>query len=61
MQGFAGGVGNMINAKSVFETVPQKYNGVVGCLTNILILFFGMTCTFLGMTLPSEEPEMMDD
>jgi hypothetical protein len=33
----------------------------MGCMTNVMILFFGMCCTFLGMTLPTDEDEMVDD
>lgn len=60
LQGFAGGIYNMINAKSIFEVVPEQYNGVMGCLTNVLILFWGMLCTIIGMTIPTE-PEAMEE
>lgn len=61
LQGFAGGVFNMINAKCIFETVPEKYSGVMGCLTNTLNLWYGMISVMLGMTLPTDPQEMRDD
>jgi len=59
--GFAGGVFNMINAKCMFENVPEKYAGIMGCSTNIAILLFGLTCSLLGMSMPSDPAQMPFD
>ena len=51
----------MINAKCVFECVPEKYNGVMGCSTNVLILWYGLICTFIGLSITSDKEQMKFD
>lgn len=53
--GIAAGIFNMCNAKAIVETVPVKYNGVFGALTNILICWGGLLALSLGLALPDEE------
>lgn len=53
--GIAAGILTMCNAKSIVETVPVKYNGVFGALTNILICYGGLIALSLGLALPDEE------
>jgi hypothetical protein len=59
--GFAAGVFNMINAKCIFESVPAKYAGIMGCSTNINMVLFGLICSLLGMSLPADATQMPFD
>lgn len=51
--GFAAGILNMCSMKSIVETVPMKYSGAFGAMTNIFLNIGAMLCSILGMALPT--------
>lgn len=51
----------MASLKSLFETVPQKYYGVFASLTNIFLNFAGVFVIVLGMGVPTNKEDYVDD
>lgn len=61
MCGFAAGILNMCSMKSILETVPVKYSGAFGAMTNIFLNIGAMLCSVLGMALPSDPEDYSED
>jgi MFS family permease len=59
--GFVAGILTMCTSKCIFETVPMRYAGIFGCLTNVFIHFTGFICLLLGNALPSSPNDYKDD
>jgi MFS family permease len=59
--GFAAGILNMCSMKSIVETVPMKYSGAFGAMTNIFLNIGAMLCSVLGMALPADEEDYKED
>jgi len=52
--GFAAGVLNIALSKSIIETVPEKYTGMFGSLSNFYIALGVMLATVSGLVLPHD-------
>lgn len=61
VKGLAASVFQMASLKSLFETVPQKYYGVFASLTNIFLNFSGVFVIVLGMGVPTNKEDYVED
>jgi MFS family permease len=61
LEGFAAGILNMCSMKSIVETVPVKYTGAFGAMTNIFLNIGAFFCSVLGMALPRDTEDYPED
>ena len=47
--------------KSIVESVPEKYSGSLGTFTNIGLNSGVLLCVFVGLAVPSDPDEYLDD
>jgi hypothetical protein len=47
--------------KSIVESVPEKYSGSLGALTNIGLNSGVLLCVIVGLAVPSDPEDYLDD
>jgi len=59
--GCAAGVFNICMSKSICETIPASKSSIFEPMTNISINVAGLICLLLGLALPDQESDYVND